>query len=487
MLEHPGDERDGLSKIAAELQALLSDPGAIYSHAHYGKPWIEATNASAVYLQSERTEIDRGLRKMWQRVSWPPGAYPSSGYADTRRVKAYVNAAKIRVDGFLSARRAVRDRLDEIRARPGAFKSEEARIAWLRDEVARIQRAVISVSGHPEYAAALRIVERAYRKTVAGVAGDGKQRTRTGVRFERDRADRDDRQARDFVSGLIGRATFELAGEVRQQLERRQLELAEAVATPPEFGIAPRRERGTMKNQTNRALARQALSDLRNYRDLVWELSKWAKRRRDTNERKNECRKVFERMEVAGRRFHRSLAKLLSNVTPGTRRWMHSLRPPLGIPAGFVKLPAVPTAFEEAAQTLMGEFRAMAAKSSRPRKPVHSERKSDKPDASGFVAAPSDPTAYLPQAQIMAEHLPDEVMIREKELANILRDYAANRVRWTRPRGKNGIPRPNRRNIHLTDWKRYVEGRTADTKREPTAEEIEARKAHIQRSRSQGK
>lgn len=80
-----------------------------------------------------------------------------------------------------------------------------------------------------------------------------------------------------------------------------------------------------------------------------------------------------------------------------------------------------------------------------------------KPDATGYVARPSDLSSYVPMATIRADHCEDVVLTTIKEILKVLKDFPTNRVRWTRPPSKKtGTPHPQRRSIHLVDWKEYV-------------------------------
>jgi len=79
----------------------------------------------------------------------------------------------------------------------------------------------------------------------------------------------------------------------------------------------------------------------------------------------------------------------------------------------------------------------------------------DAPNAEGYVASPADPTAYLPASEIRTKHTPAEVEVTAKQIPGILKDYKSNRIRWTRPLGREGKPRENRLKIHLSDWVAY--------------------------------
>ncbi len=114
----------------------------------------------------------------------------------------------------------------------------------------------------------------------------------------------------------------------------------------------------------------------------------------------------------------------------------------------------------------------------------------DTPDERGYVASPVDPAAYAPAADILAKHTPAELAISMKELGTILEDYDTNRVRWTRPRGKNGQPVPNRRSVHLGDWVAYSKRRTnpeSDGFPRLSPTELERRKAAVRNARHAGK
>ncbi len=118
-----------------------------------------------------------------------------------------------------------------------------------------------------------------------------------------------------------------------------------------------------------------------------------------------------------------------------------------------------------------------------------------KPDATGYVASPSDLSSYVPMATIRADYCEHVALTSIKEITKVLEDFRTNGVRWTRPPSQTkGAPHPRRRSVHLVDWDRYVK-RLKD--RWPaTAEEgfpdlsppkIDARKAKIRRNRRAGK
>jgi len=114
----------------------------------------------------------------------------------------------------------------------------------------------------------------------------------------------------------------------------------------------------------------------------------------------------------------------------------------------------------------------------------------DRPDERGYVKSPIDPTAYAPAAEILANHTPPKLVISMKELVAILGDYRTNRVRWTRPIGKNCQPMRNRRSVHLGDWTAYVKRRLpADEDGFPrmTEAEFESRWADVRNSKHAGK
>ena len=108
------------------------------------------------------------------------------------------------------------------------------------------------------------------------------------------------------------------------------------------------------------------------------------------------------------------------------------------------------------------------------------------PDEKGFVRDPSDPSAYLSASKILNEHTPPPVATTDKQLKAILRRHPE--VRKTRPRGRDGEPRPNRLNVHLTDWCDLVEklqASSADGDGWPNVSDEEAavRKAAIRRTK----
>lgn len=114
----------------------------------------------------------------------------------------------------------------------------------------------------------------------------------------------------------------------------------------------------------------------------------------------------------------------------------------------------------------------------------------DEPDERGYVASPADPAAYVPVRNVLADHTPAELAISMKELGTIIEDYHTNRVRWTRPLGKDGRPIPNRRSVHLGDWTAYVKRRLpAEEDGFPrlTEAELESRRAAVRNGKLTGK
>lgn len=121
---------------------------------------------------------------------------------------------------------------------------------------------------------------------------------------------------------------------------------------------------------------------------------------------------------------------------------------------------------------------------------VEAVSQGDKPNECGYVGFPADLAAYAPAADILAEHTPAALSVSMKELGTILEDYHTNRVRWTRPLGKNGQPMRNRRSVHLGDWTAYVKRRSpAEEDGFPrlTEAELESRKAAVRNGKHAGK
>ncbi len=122
--------------------------------------------------------------------------------------------------------------------------------------------------------------------------------------------------------------------------------------------------------------------------------------------------------------------------------------------------------------------------------PADAVSQGDKPDEHGYVGFPADPAAYAPAADVLVKHTPAALSVSMKELGTILEDYHTNRVRWTRPLGKNGQPIRNRRSVHLGDWTAYVKRRLpAEEDGFPrlTEAELESRKAAVRDARHAGK
>ena len=109
-----------------------------------------------------------------------------------------------------------------------------------------------------------------------------------------------------------------------------------------------------------------------------------------------------------------------------------------------------------------------------------------KPDDSGYVAKPLEPGQYIPASVILTDFTPENLFISLKKLAQIVEDYAQNRVRWTRPLKRDGEPNPRRRAVHIPDWAAYCANRKKlDSEGFPVqaAEESEARKVTIRAMR----
>ena len=118
----------------------------------------------------------------------------------------------------------------------------------------------------------------------------------------------------------------------------------------------------------------------------------------------------------------------------------------------------------------------------------------DKPNATGYVARPSDPSVYVPIKTIRADHCDGIALATIKVISRVVEDFSANSVRWTRPLSKKtGTPHPQRRSVHLSDWLAYVNQSKA---RPPSTteggfpdlapDEIDARKTAVRRDRKAG-
>jgi hypothetical protein len=115
------------------------------------------------------------------------------------------------------------------------------------------------------------------------------------------------------------------------------------------------------------------------------------------------------------------------------------------------------------------------------------------PDESGYVADPTDPSAYVPVTEILNKHTPPDLDINMKRLIKILEDFQQTRVRWTRPKGPDGQPWEFRRSVHLADWiafcERFQQGAGAAGEYWPstTEEELQARAKAIRSGKGHGK
>lgn len=112
----------------------------------------------------------------------------------------------------------------------------------------------------------------------------------------------------------------------------------------------------------------------------------------------------------------------------------------------------------------------------------------DSPNKNSFVAHPSDPSGYIPQATILADHTPPEFGMTDADVREIVED-PNNQIRWTRPY-KNGEHRKNRRLIHLADWWQYWERhRARETDGSPVVSpsEVNRRQESVRSNRSRKK
>jgi len=118
---------------------------------------------------------------------------------------------------------------------------------------------------------------------------------------------------------------------------------------------------------------------------------------------------------------------------------------------------------------------------------IGGETGADAPDENGYVADPVDASAYLSASLILGEHSEGVSIADVKELGRILENYAETRVRWTRPAGKDGKPRLNRRLVHAGDWAAHVarcRGMNAVGEPRDDPAEIEARKNAARKHKS---
>lgn len=123
--------------------------------------------------------------------------------------------------------------------------------------------------------------------------------------------------------------------------------------------------------------------------------------------------------------------------------------------------------------------------------PAEAVSQGDTPDERGYVESPVDPAVYVPAADVLTKHMPADLSILMKQLGTILEDYRTNRIRWTRPLGKNGQPMRNRRSVHLGDWAAYIAKRQANPESDGfprlSETELERRKAAVRNARHAGK
>jgi hypothetical protein len=113
----------------------------------------------------------------------------------------------------------------------------------------------------------------------------------------------------------------------------------------------------------------------------------------------------------------------------------------------------------------------------------------DAHDKHGYVESPSDPKSYLPLNVLLADHTRPELGMNVKQASRLVDDYSANRIRWTRPRGKHGKPIPNRRHVHIGDWIECMRRKaTTDPDGFPpfTEGEVERRTAEMRKRKEPG-
>ncbi|MEM7624794.1 MAG: hypothetical protein AAF333_04115 [Planctomycetota bacterium] len=107
----------------------------------------------------------------------------------------------------------------------------------------------------------------------------------------------------------------------------------------------------------------------------------------------------------------------------------------------------------------------------------------DRPDETGYVDHPKDPSVYIPIAKLLREFdVISKVIPNAPRMSKVL---AANpTIRWTKPPTKAGTLHPKRRSVHLGDLYGYVlpisEGR------KPTRGEIKARIQDTNRAKRAG-
>lgn len=84
------------------------------------------------------------------------------------------------------------------------------------------------------------------------------------------------------------------------------------------------------------------------------------------------------------------------------------------------------------------------------------EQDPSRPDETGYVLTPVDPSAYIPVQDIMESFHGGQEHLSSTELKRLSEDYSTKRIRWTRPFKDDGTPSQNRRSIHAGDWARYI-------------------------------
>lgn len=202
----------GLPALLRNLDELLRNPSALTNDPIYGKPWVDARNQAVQWLDAFR-------REKAQEVA--PRNVPPSDKTRRRLIEAEFEAAQKSLEGFFEARQGILARRNEIRALVAEQESQDARAARLREEIARLERAMESPTEDAEFGAAISLVENVFGAVLQGVGKDLSTLTRTDKRL----ADALTRDLDEIALKYRGPIRARLAAEIQVRLEEAQINL----------------------------------------------------------------------------------------------------------------------------------------------------------------------------------------------------------------------------------------------------------------------
>ncbi len=193
-----------------------------------------------------------------------------------------------------------------------------------------------------------------------------------------------------------------------------------------------------------------------------------------------------------GHYYHKVNGELLPGAPPGERIPLDGLFTKHLLPEDFPVCSEVRDVIHES-ERLLACLKSSPTEAGMDRVEPDATAKSDtrtEPDANGYVRNPIDQSPNVSASEILAEHCPNGFVLTHKQLVSALEQFQVNRVKWSRPIGKNGEPRQNRLTVHLTDWLEYVRrsmGTESDGTPHVSPKEKEKRQAAIRARKTSGK